>query len=395
MKSLDEAINSVISCLNLNLKSEFVNLNVALGRVLAMSFKALRNSPVFDNSALDGYAYNAEFKGEYLEIIKPTIFAGCKEIYEIKENEAQKIMTGAPFPKGANSVIRLEDAEFENGKLKMPKDPKFGDGHRKMGEEFANGEVLIKKGEILTPPKIMLLASQGVSKIEVFTKPKIALFSSGDELLNLGQEAGNFGIFDANSHGVSALLLSNGFECENLGIIKDDYGVVLDTLKKICKNYDIIITSGGASVGEADFMEKVAQKLGFENILNGVNLKPGGKPMKCFKNGKKLFFILPGNPMAAYILSLVFMLPILRYLSGNSHFKNKEFNAVLEGNLKFSPKRVNLILGDFNEGKFIPKFDKFSSFMILPLANSSFVFLTPLGKECLNNGDLIKILKAY
>ncbi|MBQ2430770.1 MAG: molybdopterin molybdotransferase MoeA [Campylobacter sp.] len=395
MKSLDEAINSVISCLNSNLKSEFVNLNAALGRVLAMSFKALRNSPVFDNSALDGYAYNVSFKGEFLQLVEPTIFAGCKEIYEIKENEAQKIMTGAPFPKGANSVIRLEDAEFENGKLKMPKDPKFGDGHRKMGEEFANGEVLIKKGEILTPTKIMLLASQGVSKIEVFTKPKIALFSSGDELLNLGQEAGNFGIFDANSHGVSTLLLSNGFECENLGIIKDDYGVVLDTLKKICKNYDIIITSGGASVGEADFMEKVAQKLGFENILNDINLKPGGKPMKCFKNGEKLFFILPGNPMAAYILSLVFMLPILRYLSGNSHFKNKEFNAVLEGNLKFSPKRVNLILGDFNEGKFIPKFDKFSSFMISPLANSSFVFLTPLGKECLNNGDLIKILKAY
>ena len=89
------------------------------------------------------------------------------------------------------------------------------------------------------------------------------------------------------------------------------------------------------------------------------------------------------------------MLPILRYLSGNSHFKNIEFNAVLEGNLKFSPKRVNLILGDFNEGKFIPKFDKFSSFMVSPLANSSFVFLTPLSKECLNNGDLIKILKAY
>ncbi|MBQ6223876.1 MAG: molybdopterin molybdenumtransferase MoeA, partial [Campylobacter sp.] len=114
MKSLDEAINSVISCLNLDLKSEFVNLNAALGRVLATDFKALRNSPVFDNSALDGYAYNAEFKGEYLEIIEPTIFAGCKEIYKIKENEAQKIMTGAPFPKGANSVIRLEDAEFEN-----------------------------------------------------------------------------------------------------------------------------------------------------------------------------------------------------------------------------------------------------------------------------------------
>ena len=99
--------------------------------------------------------------------------------------------------------------------------------------------------------------------------------------------------------------------------------------------------------------------------------------------------------MAAYILSLVFMLPILRHLSGNLHFKNKEFNAVLEGNLKFSPKRANLILGEFNEGKFIPKFDKFSSFMISPLANSSFIFLTPLGKECLNNGDLIKILKAY
>ena len=90
MKSLDEAINSVISCLNSNLKSEFVNLNVALGRVLAMSFKALRNSPVFDNSALDGYAYNVSFKGEFLQLVEPTIFAGCKEIYEIKENEAQK-----------------------------------------------------------------------------------------------------------------------------------------------------------------------------------------------------------------------------------------------------------------------------------------------------------------
>ena len=395
MKSLDEAINSVISCLNLYLKSEFVNLSSALNRILAKDFKALRNSPVFDNSALDGYAYNAEFKGEYLEIIEPTIFAGCKEIYEIKECQAQKIMTGAPFPKGANCVIRLEDAEFENGKLKMPKDIKFGDGYRKMGEEFANGEILIQKGEILTPQKIMLLASQGTDKVEVFKKPKIAIVSSGDELLNLGEKAGKFSIFDANSYGICALLLANGFECEYLGIIKDDFNAVLQTLQKSTNDFDIVITSGGASVGEADFMEKVAQELGFENILNGINLKPGGKPMKCFKNGEKLFFILPGNPMAAYILSLVFMLPILRYLSGNLHFENKEFNAVLEGNLNFSPKRANLILGEFNEGKFIPKFDKFSSFMISPLANSSFVFLTPLGKECLNNGDLIKILKAY
>ena len=395
MKSLDEAINSVISCLNSNLKSEFVNLNVALGRILATDFKALRNSPVFDNSALDGYAFNAEFGGEFLEIVEPTIFAGCKEIYEIKECQAQKIMTGAPFPKGANCVIRLEDAEFENGKLKMPKDIKFGDGHRKTGEEFSQNEILIKKGEILTPQKIMLLASQGTDKVEVFKKPKIAIVSSGDELLNLGEKAGEFSIFDANSYGICALLLANGFECEYLGIIKDDFNAVLQTLQKATNDFDIVITSGGASVGEADFMGEVLDRLGFENVLSGINLKPGGKPSKCYKNGKKLFFVMPGNPMAAYILSCVFMLPILRYISGNLDFKNKKFSAILDGNLKFSPKRVNLILGDFEEGKFIPKFDKFSSFMISPLAKSSYIFLTPLGENSLNSGDLIKITKVY
>ena len=107
MKSLEEAINSVISCLNLDLKSEFVNLSSALNRILAKDFKALRNSPVFDNSALDGYAFNAEFGGKFLEIVEPTIFAGCKEIYEIKECQAQKIMTGAPFPKGASGSRRV------------------------------------------------------------------------------------------------------------------------------------------------------------------------------------------------------------------------------------------------------------------------------------------------
>lgn len=381
MKSLNEAINSVISSIDLNLKSEFISLNFALGRILATDFKALRNSPLFDNSALDGYAYNAEFVGESLEIVEPVIFAGAKQIYEIKANQAQKIMTGAPFPKGANSVIRLEDAQFVGEKLKMPKNPKFGDGHRKAGEEFSVGEVLIKKGKALTPPEIMLLASQGVGEIEVFARPKIALFSSGDELLRVGERADDFSIYDANSAGICALLLQNGFECENLGIIKDDYNVVLDTLKKAYESYDVVITSGGASVGEADFMEKVLTGLGFENILNGINLKPGGKPTKCFKKGEKFFFVLPGNPMAAYIVSLLFMLPILRYLGGKFDCMSEGFEAFLEEQIKCNPKRENVIFGDFAGGKFEAKCDKFGSFMIMPLLKFNSIALSDIGDD--------------
>lgn len=384
---ISESVEFLKQNLCQNLSSEILELNRANGKILSREILAKRNSPVFSNSALDGYAYNDISAGLWLEILPQTIFAGDKKDCEIKENESIKIMTGAPMPKGANCVIRLEDAVIENEQILVPKTNKKNDGNRQMGEEFQSGEILLKKGEKLSAKKILLLASQGISAIEVFKSPKIAVFSSGNELKNPGENTDNFEIYDANSHGICELLKQNGLECENFGILKDEPKSLKFSLQNALKTHDVIITSGGASVGEKDFMCEILATLGFEKIINGVEIKPGGKPTKCFKKGDKTIFVLPGNPLASYILCFLVVLPILKFLSG----ENFEFQGILATykgeNINF--KKPNLLFGNLNGENFEISVKNFNSYMLTPLVKSSYIYIC----ETLTNGEKIKILK--
>lgn len=296
-------------------KSEKITLQRALGRILSEDVTARKSLPCFDNSALDGYAYCSKFKDCELQIVAPAIFAGDEKTYLIGERQAQKIMTGAPMPEGADSIVRLEDAIVRDRTLKIPANVKAFDGFRKKGEEVRAGELLLRRGEILSAAKIMLLAAQGIYEASVYAHPKIALFSSGNELKEPWQDANEREIYNANASGIAALLSAHGFESEYLGILKDDLCAVKDALLAAAQRHDVIITSGGASAGEADFMRQALADAGFNEVFSHVDIKPG-KPTKCYEKEGKFVFVAAGNPMAAFVLTRVLVLPLLLKMCG-------------------------------------------------------------------------------
>ena len=188
MKGIFETIELLKAQISGVAGSEVVSLENALGRVLAQDLKACKDLPAFDNSALDGYAFKFSEKDNALSV-KGTIFAGDKKDYTIGKNECYKIMTGAKMPLGADSILRVEDASLENGKILIKMPIKEKDGHRIKGEELKAGAELMKKGRILNAADIMVLASQGIYKVQVVRKVRVGVFSSGNELYEPWQKA--------------------------------------------------------------------------------------------------------------------------------------------------------------------------------------------------------------
>ncbi len=454
-------------------KSEKITLQRTLGRILSEDVTARKSLPCFDNSALDGYAYCSKFKDCELQIVAPAIFAGDEKAYLIGERQAQKIMTGAPMPQGADSIVRLEDAIVRDGVLKIPANVKAFDGFRKKGEEVRAGELLLRRGEILSAAKIMLLATQGIYEASVYAHPKIALFSSGNELKEPWQDANEREIYNANASGIAALLSAHGFESEYLGILKDDLRAVKDALLAAVQRHDVIITSGGASAGEADFMRQALADAGFNEVFSHVDIKPG-KPTKCYEKEGKFVFVAAGNPMAAFVLTRVLVLPLLLKMCGAGaaqsakckdasrsgastnfkmlnlqnedgtyegsgalnlkntanlregcevNFKNLSVKADAAGlqsesqkgcrdedrssdktindalfcaiqarlakELKLRPDRVNLIIGAYRDGEFMPI--ESSSGMIRPLSLATHFFLSEPQQARIERGESVKI----
>ncbi len=389
-------INEILNLIYNEIKSlnlrEIVHLNEALNEICTKDIIAIKDLPCFDNSALDGYAFNHKNAGKTLKI-KGVIYAGDKKEFNLKDDECYKIMTGAIMPKGADTVLRIEDANVKNDVLFLPNEIKKFDGYRLKGEEVTKGKILIKKGEILTPRKIMLLASQGISEVEVYKKPKIALFSSGDELKEPWQKADEYEIYNANASGIEALLKNNGFESKYLGIIKDEPLVIKESFENCFKEFDFVITSGGASAGDKDYMDEILKDFGFKEIFDHVNIKPG-RPTKCFIKDEKIVFVLAGNPTAAYLLAFLLVIPTLKKLINQNNDFFEISKAKFSGNLKLKSGRINSILGIYDNFCFkVIDDNKFGSGTISPLAKATHLYLSDLDKKELKDGEIIEILK--
>lgn len=389
---INETLNLIYNEIkSLNLK-KIVPINKALNEICAKDIVAIKDLPCFDNSALDGYAFNHKNAGKTLKI-KGIIYAGEKKEFNLKDDECYKIMTGAIMPKGADTVLRIEDANVKNDVLFLPNEIKKFDGYRLKGEEVTKGKILIKKGEILTPRKIMLLASQGISEVEVYKKPKIALFSSGDELKEPWQKADEYEIYNANASGIEALLKNNGFKSKYLGIIKDEPLTIKESFEKCFKEFDFVITSGGASAGDKDYMDEILKDFGFKEIFDHVNIKPG-RPTKCFIKDEKIVFVLAGNPTAAYLLAFLLVIPTLKKLINQNNDFFEISKTKFSGNLKLKSGRINTILGIYDNFCFkVIDDNKFGSGTISPLAKATHLYLSDLDKKELKDGEIIEILK--
>lgn len=382
--TLELAQNLILEKAKFDGYGEFISLERATGKILAGDVVAVKNLPSFDNSALDGYALKFDDFNEPL-IVAATVLAGDTAEISLKKGECVKIMTGAKMPENTDTIVPFEDAVLQDGKLSPQSKIKKFNAVRYKGEEVKACEILLKKGEILTPAKVMMLAAQGIYCVCVAREPKIGIFSSGDEVVEPWQSASDGQIYNANAAGIASLLQSFGFASSYAGIVKDDLDSTTQTLEKA--EFDVIITSGGASKGEADFMKTALLNLGFSELFDGVNIRPG-RPSKVFIKDKKIVFILPGNPMAAFLMCFLLVVPFLK----GAQFE--KFGAVLNQDVKIKSGRQNIVFGNFADGKFnVTDDNKFGSGMIMPLIKSNAILITSESDSALKAGEIVKFLR--
>ncbi|MGL2758488.1 molybdopterin molybdotransferase MoeA [Helicobacter pylori] len=332
------------------LEIEVISLFESIGRILAEDIICIHALPKFNQSAMDGYGFKMQDLGKKTQVVQ-RIFAGDDvSALEVRENECVKIMTGAMVPKGIETIVPIECMlESHKNFALAPKDFKINANIRQKGENASLNSVLVPKNTRLNYGHIALIASQGFKEIKAFRKLKIALFSSGDELVPLGQNALECQVYDVNSVGIFNML--KNYNTHFLGVLKDDKNLQLKILES--QDYDVILSSAGVSVGDKDFFKDALKERNALFYYEKVNLKPG-KPVTLARLNQSVIIGLPGNPLSCLVVLRVLILPLLERLSLNKDFKLKPFKAQINAPLKLKGERAHLILGNYSNHQFIP-----------------------------------------
>ena len=318
--TIDIARKYIHKFLEINLKTEYVKTEDALNRILSETIISKINVPNYNNSAMDGFAFNLKSLKEKNTLeVSTTILAGNLSKQKIKAGFAAQVMTGSKIPNGTDTVLPFELVKQENNSIVINELPKKRANIRKLGEDIKkNGEVL-KQGTFLRPAEIGLIASIGISKIKVFKKLKVSFFSTGDEVVKAGQPIKSGQVYDSNHYTIQSMLKRINIDCIDLGIIPDNKKLIEKTLKKATKLSDAIITTGGVSVGKADYMKDILKKIG-RVLFWKLSIKPG-RPMAYGVFQTTPYFGLPGNPVAAMITFYQLVQPALKHLMGHVDYK--------------------------------------------------------------------------
>ena len=342
-------------------KFKIVPIENALGKIAAQSLFAQYALPKFDNSAMDGYAVLLESQGLPTKIID-TIFAGDNKAITLEKNQCVKIMTGAKIPHNCTAIVPFEDATLINEtEVELPKNIKSNQHIRYIGEDIQLNETLIEKGENINFAKITLLASQGITHIKVYKKPKIVVFASGEELKLHYENIQSYQIYNSNTPTLIA-------RCQELGCEVDFIGQAQDTIDSIAQSIqnslgaDLIITSGGVSVGEADFTKEAFNSLGFQTLFDGILIKPG-KPTVFGKINDTFILNLPGNPLACSLIFELFGKIIVQKLKGAKAIFPNVIVGKMQESLKNKAGRITLIPGFF-DGEYFSASSKRSPGMV-------------------------------
>jgi molybdopterin molybdotransferase len=344
--SFDEALRRIAETVKPLDGFEQLALRAALDRVLFEDVVSPFNVPGQANSAMDGYALRADdmpAEGERELTIIGTAFAGHPFAGTVGAGEAVRIMTGAVVPAGADTVIPQEKTTPRGERVAIGAGHRRGANVRLPGEDIREGSVVLVRGRRLTPADLGLLASLGIPEVKVFRRPRVTFFSTGDELRSLGQPLGEGQIYDSNRYTLHAMLTRLGVEVIDMGVIPDDREAIRTAFLSGAAQADVLITSGGVSVGEADFVKETLQALGQVNFWK-LAMKPG-KPLAFGHLGETLFFGLPGNPVSAMATFYQVVHPNLRRLGGESVAERLRLRVPCAENLKKAPGRL-----DFQRG---------------------------------------------
>ena len=329
--------------------TEVVPLTDCLGRVLAKSVSACRDVPPMDNSAMDGFALmGAQTAGatEETPVLLPvsrTIKAGDRPGPAVGSHQAVRIMTGAPIPEGVDTVVRVEDTSIKDGQLVISKPVTTGGNIRGAGEDITAGSDILEKGRCLSPADLGIVASQGIAQLTVFRRPTVAIVATGDEVVNLGETPREGQIFSSNSYSLMGLVRECGAIPRLMGISRDEPARMAAMIREGLTS-DVVVTSGGVSMGDYDFLKAVLEEIGAKVLFCRVAQKPG-KPMTFGVMGWKPIFALPGNPVSAALSFELYARPAIRKMMGHARLFRPTIRAMMEKDVRKKKGRRNFIRG--------------------------------------------------
>ncbi|HQR50272.1 MAG TPA: molybdopterin molybdotransferase MoeA [Methylophilaceae bacterium] len=343
---------------------ECLPLRSALGRVLAEDILSPCNVPNHNNSAMDGYALNADdlaATGATTLRIAGTAFAGESFAGKMGKGECVRIMTGAVMPEGCDSVVIQEHVQTEGDRISFGEGVKRGQNLRYAGEDLKLGQTVFSAGHLVRPADLGLIASLGIGEVRVYRKLRVAFFSTGDELASIGQPLQEGQVYDSNRYTLYGMLARLGVEIIDMGVVRDDPGLLEQALLDASAAADVILTSGGVSVGEADFMKQLLNDLG-QVVFWKIAMKPG-RPLAYGKIANAHYFGLPGNPVSVMVTFYQFVRDALLVLMGQPNpAPIPLLNATCTEALKKAPGRT-----EFQRGSLF--LDADNSWKVRPIGN--------------------------
>lgn len=398
--SLEEAQSILQSCVKPK-TAETVSLLSAHQRILAVDIYAPMNQPPFDRSPVDGYAVRAndtigasKVNSKKLKITEE-VCAGNFPENEITENTACRIMTGAPIPKGADCVVRQEDTSEDGGYVEIHTQLQAGENYCRQGEDIKKGEHILKKGAVLSYAGVGILASMGISEVPVYQIPKVAILSIGDELTSIGRKLHSGKIYDSNLYTIGLRLQEYGMELILLGSAADDPEVCREKIKEGLSAADLLITTGGVSVGKKDLVKEIVEEMGADILFWKINMKPGTPVLVCTLGGKPVIG-LSGNPAAACISLELLVRPFFAYYANRQDLKLRKTEAVLENSYLKESHRRRFLRGKIAKKEnveFVALADKHSPGVLSSLYRCDCFIDVPEGTSSLYQGQKVGVFK--
>ena len=370
----------------------------SLGFVLADDSRSPMDSPSFNNSAMDGFAFKASnTAGASAQApvplkIRGSIRAGSTRGAHLKPGHAFKIMTGAPIPKGADTVLEKENARIQNGTLMITDPVREGRHIRRRGEEIRKNEALPLKGSVVTPGVIGFLSGLGVTRVRVRPKPRVSLIATGDEIIPAGRKLIRGQIYESNTPLLTAALQALAIAPKYSERISDKKAALEAALSQALRDSDLVILTGGVSVGDYDHVKGVFKDLGVKTLFWRVRQKPG-KPIFFGIKGKTLIFGLPGNPAAVHACFYQYVYPAIRLQMGHANAWMRNENMALMNAIRPDPKKTLFLKARVHSSQKAPRCEALGhqgSHMLSSLCRSHGFIVVPPGRKALQKGRPVR-----
>ena len=385
------SIEEALAILERNISSqssEVIPIELSPGRVASTSHIAAFNLPRFDNSAMDGYAVMTEDSGKEV-ISEKVIYAGDDGHAALQKGTAIRIMTGAPVPQHCEAIVPIEEVNIEGTRIRLPGSIQKGAHIRIAGEDIKKGTCYLEEGERITGYHTALFASQGVTHLSVRRKVRVAVFGTGDELRPHYEHIEAHQLYNSNAPMFLARAKELGCDSSYIEGSSD----TIESLKSCISgalNADLIITSGGVSVGDKDFTKEAFTQLGMETLFSGVSIKPG-KPTNIGKIGDTVIVNLPGNPLAAMVNYEIFVKSIIQKLSGTSARYPGIVECTMAADHSIKPGRYTVLLGSYDGSTFMP-LPRQSPGMVSPLQEADGMIILHPDVSSLKKGRRVSML---